>query len=224
MRKVSLIIFVLVVVAELIAVAYSMPLVQTIAKPLIMITLMSYYLFSVSERNYFFMAALMFCWFGDVLLMFQGDEIYFIGGLVAFLTGHVLYVFSYRQMRDPEGVERLLNTQKIRFSFPIILAGTGLVVVLLPHLGDLKIPVMIYALVLTIMVLQALFRFGFTSKRSFSLIFIGAVFFMISDSLLAINKFLQPLPLASLLIMTTYMSAQFLIVEGAIDHSPKRIN
>jgi uncharacterized membrane protein YhhN len=224
MRKVSLIIFVLVVVAELIAVTYSMPLVQTIAKPLIMITLMSYYLFSVSERNYFFMTALMFCWFGDVLLMFQGDEIYFIGGLVAFLTGHVLYVFSYRQMRDPEGVERLLNTQKIRFSFPIILAGTGLVVVLLPHLGDLKIPVMIYALVLTIMVLQALFRFGFTSKRSFALIFIGAVFFMISDSLLAINKFLQPLPLASLLIMTTYMSAQFLIVEGAIDHSPKRIN
>ena len=186
-----------------------------------MITLMSYYLFSVSERNYFFLIAMAFCWLGDVLLMFQGDERFFIGGLVAFLSGHVLYVFSYRQMREPEGLG-LLGPQKIRFSFPIILAGTGLVVVLLPHLGELKIPVMIYALVLTIMVLQALFRFGFTSKRSFTLIFVGALFFMISDSALAINKFMHPLPMASLLIMSTYMTAQFLIVEGAIAHAKNK--
>jgi uncharacterized membrane protein YhhN len=222
MKKISLILFVLVVAAELIAVTFDILVVQTIAKPLIMITLMVYYISGVSERNYFFIAALVFCWLGDVLLMFQGDEIFFIAGLVAFLSGHVLYVFSYRQLRDPEGVEGLLSTQKIRYSFPIILAGTGLVVVLLPHLGELKIPVMIYALVLTIMVLQALFRFGFTSKRSFALIFVGAIFFMISDSALAINKFMHPLPMASLLIMSTYMSAQFLIVEGAIAHSAKK--
>jgi uncharacterized membrane protein YhhN len=218
MKKTSLILFVLVVAAELIGVSFNMPLVQTIAKPLIMITLMVHYISGVSERNYFFIVALVFCWLGDVLLMFQGDEIFFIAGLIAFLSGHVLYIFSYKQMRYAEGIDGLLNTQKIRYSFPIILAGTGLVVVLLPHLGELKIPVMIYALVLTIMVLQALFRFGFTSKRSFVLIFVGAIFFMISDSFLAINKFMQPLPMASLLIMATYIAAQFLIVEGAIDH------
>jgi uncharacterized membrane protein YhhN len=77
---------------------------------------------------------------------------------------------------------------------------------------------MIYALVLTIMVLQALFRFGFTSKRSFTLVFIGALFFMISDSFLAVNKFLEPLPFASLSIMFTYITAQYLIVEGTIAH------
>ncbi len=147
---------------------------------------------------------------------------FFIYGLVAFLSGHVLYVFSYKQMRDPESVGGLLSTQKIRFSFPIILAGTGLVVVLLPHLGELKIPVMIYALVITIMVLQALFRFGFTSKKSFLLIFVGALFFMISDSALAINKFMNPLPMASLLIMVTYITAQYLIVEGAIAHAIRK--
>jgi len=221
MKKIALILFALVAVAELIAVTFNIPLVQTIAKPLIMITLMSYYFFNVSERNNFFMAAMAFCWLGDVLLMFQGDEMFFIGGLVAFLTGHVLYVFSYRQMREPEGLG-LLGPQKIRFSFPIILAGTGLVVVLLPHLGGLKIPVMIYALVLTVMVLQALFRFGFTSKRSFVLIFVGALFFMISDSALAINKFMHALPMASLLIMATYITAQYLIVEGAIAHATEK--
>jgi uncharacterized membrane protein YhhN len=221
MKKTARILFLLVAAAELIAVTVNMSLVHTMAKPLIMITLMGYYLLSVTERNYFFVAALVFCWLGDVLLMFQGDEMYFIGGLVAFLSGHVLYVFSYRQMREPEGLG-LLGPQKIRFSFPIILAGTGLVVVLLPHLDELKIPVMIYALVLTIMVLQALFRFGFTSKRSFSLIFTGALFFMISDSALAINKFMQPLPMASLLIMSTYITAQYLIVGGAVAHSTKK--
>ena len=222
MKKIALILFFLVAVAELIAVTFNIALIQTIAKPLIMITLMSYYLLSVSERNNFFVVALVFCWIGDVLLMFQGDEMFFIYGLVAFLSGHVLYVFSYKQMRDPESVHGLLSTQKFRFSFPIILAGTGLVVVLLPHLGELKIPVMIYALVITIMVLQALFRFGFTSKRSFTLIFVGALFFMISDSALAINKFMKPLPMASLLIMVTYMTAQYLIVEGAIAHGARK--
>jgi uncharacterized membrane protein YhhN len=221
MKKLSLILFAFVAVAELIAVTFDMSLIQTIAKPLIMITLMSYYLFSGAERNNFFVAALAFCWLGDVLLMFQTEEMFFIYGLVAFLSGHVLYLFSYRQMRTPNGVDGLLNTQKIRFSFPIILAGTGLVVVLLPHLGELKIPVMIYALGLTIMVLQALFRFGFTSKRSFTLIFVGAVFFMASDSALAINKFMKPFPMASLLIMVTYMAAQYLLVEGAIAHAKK---
>lgn len=217
----SLIFFILIAASELISVSFNMPALQNVAKPFIMITLMVYYIFSVSARNIFFMAALACCWVGDVLLMFQQDELFFIGGLVAFLLGHILYVICFRQMRFKNETGGLLNTQKIRFAFPIILAGTGLVTILFPHLGDLKIPVTVYAVVLTIMVLQALLRFGFTSKRSFTLIFVGALFFMISDSLLAINKFMQPLPLASLGIMATYMVAQFLIVEGAVAHSSK---
>jgi uncharacterized membrane protein YhhN len=96
--------------------------------------------------------------------------------------------------------------------------GTGLVTILYPVLGDLKIPVMVYALVLTVMVLQSIFRYGFTSSASFWNVCIGALFFLASDSLLAINKFLQPLPSASLLIMVTYMVAQYSITVGAISH------
>ena len=221
MKKTSLLFFVLIAAGELISVSFDMAAVQNIAKPLIMISLMVYYLGSVSARNYFFTAALVFCWLGDVLLMFQQNELFFIGGLVAFLLGHILYVICFRQMRFNNQAGGLLNTQKIRFAFPIILAGTGLVTILFSHLGALKIPVMVYALALTIMVLQALFRFGFTTKKSFVLIFVGALFFMVSDSLLAINKFMQPVPMASLDIMATYMVAQFLIVEGAVAHSSK---
>jgi uncharacterized membrane protein YhhN len=62
----------------------------------------------------------------------------------------------------------------------------------------MKIPVLIYAAVLTGMVLVALFRFGKTSSSSFALVFGGAILFMISDSLIAINKFLEPLPMAGI--------------------------
>ena len=218
MKKVWILLFGLVSIAELGSVTFNYSIGHSIAKPLIMPLLMGYFISATSTRPRYFLGALIFCWLGDVLLMFQGTELFFILGLVAFLIGHLCYMISYRMLRfrHPEG--GLLNTQKISYSLPFLLAGTGLVTILIPHLGDLKIPVMIYALVLTLMVLQALFRYGHTSGKSFGLILTGAIFFMASDSMLAINKFMQPLPFASLLIMTTYIIAQYFIVEGAIKH------
>jgi uncharacterized membrane protein YhhN len=218
MKKTSLVFFLIISVSELISVAFDFQWVHTVSKPLLIPALIGYYLSSVATRNYYFLGALIFCWAGDVLLMFQGAEIFFMLGLVAFLIGHLFYMISYRMLRNATPEVGLLPTQKMRYALPIVLAGTGLVTILLPHLGGLKFPVMIYALVLTLMVLQALFRYGFTSRKSFALVFVGAIFFMMSDSVLAINKFMHSLPLASLAIMFTYLSAQYLIVEGAIAH------
>lgn len=216
MKKIWLFLFVLVSITELVSVTIGFPKVHTITKPLILPMLIAYLMAATELRNRYFFGAMVFCWAGDVLLMFSGEK-FFIFGLVAFLTGHLLYVVSYRQMKNSYG-DGFLSTQKLRFSFPIILAGTGLVVVLFPYLGGMKIPVMIYALVITVMALQALFRYGFTEKKSFYLVFVGALFFMLSDSLLAINKFMNPLPVASLLVMSTYILAQYLIAEGYIAH------
>ena len=74
---------------------------------------------------------------------------------------------------------RIGEHQKIRFSFPIILAGTGLIVVLYPSLGSLKIPVVTYALVLIVMVLNSVFRYGRTSSVSFGSVFLGSIFFYV---------------------------------------------
>jgi uncharacterized membrane protein YhhN len=220
MKKVTLYAVALVFAAELSVVTLNLPTLNFVVKPLIMISLAAYYLASTQQRSTLFLVAIFFCWLGDVLLLFK-PELFFIAGLAAFLTGHVLYILCYQQMRLNESKNLLLGPQKVRFSLPIVLVGTGLVVVLYPVLGDLKIPVMIYALVITVMALQALFRFGYTSNKSFILIFIGAILFMISDSLLAINKFLVPIQFASLFIMTTYMVAQYLIVEGVLAHNQK---
>jgi len=221
MKKVTLYFVALVFLLEMITITFNLSTLNFIVKPLIMISLAVYYLANTQQRSILFLVAMLFCWAGDVLLLFQ-SELFFIAGLVAFLTGHVLYILCYQEMRFNESKNALLGTQKVRFALPIVLAGTGLVVVLYPVLGDLKIPVMIYALVITIMTMQALFRFGYTTNKSFALVFIGAILFMISDSLLAINKFLMPLQFASLSIMATYMIAQYLIVEGVIAHTNQK--
>jgi len=220
MKKYLLYFFILVSIAELISVFYHITELTLIAKPLIMIALAGYYVVSTPNRSSLFLVALAFCWLGDVFLMFDyKHELFFMAGLGSFLTGHVLYILCYQRLRFNEATNPLLGPQKIRFSLPILLAGTGLVVVLYPTLGGLRIPVMLYALVITVMALQALFRFGYTTTKSFALIFCGAICFMISDSLLAINKFLQPVPMASLCIMATYILAQYLIVENVLTHN-----
>ena len=203
---------------EILALAFEWHRVHEIAKPLILILLLAYYLVSVSRRSKLFIIALIFCWAGDVFLLFPS---FFIGGLLSFLIGHVLYILAYRQHQYPDTSESLMPTQKVRFSFPIVLAGTGLIVILFPSLGELKIPVIIYAIVLMVMVMTSLFRYGRTTSGSFWMVFIGAALFMTSDSLLAINKFYAPFRFSGIFIMFPYIIAQYLIVAGILMHNSK---
>lgn len=221
-RDLPVLIFAVGASAELGTAIFDYPGHSLIFKPLIMIGLMAYYYVLSPARSGLFLVALFFCWLGDVLLIFQSkDSLFFISGLASFLTGHIVYIFCYRQLQTISSSKELLGSQKVRFAFPIILAGTGLVTILYPLLGELRIPVMIYALVITLMALTALFRYGRTNSKSFFLIFIGAVLFMVSDSLLAINKFHHAFSAAGALVMLTYSVAQFLIVEGALAHEKK---
>ncbi|MFZ1809106.1 MAG: lysoplasmalogenase, partial [Cyclobacteriaceae bacterium] len=136
----------------------------------------------------------------------------------AFLIAHICYVMAYHQHIEKKEGAGLHGIQKFRFSLPIVLAGTGLITILYAHLGALKIPVTIYAIVIMVMTLQALFRYGYTNAVSFWFVFVGAILFMISDSMIAVNKFLSSFELAGLVIMATYILAQFLIVKGLLLH------
>ena len=83
-------------------------------------------------------------------------------------------------------------------------------------LGEMLIPVLIYMLVILTMAITAFWRNNSVGKWSYALVFFGALFFMMSDSLLAINKFHTALPLSNVSIMLTYALAQFLIVFGIL--------
>jgi uncharacterized membrane protein YhhN len=215
-----LILFFISAVLEITAQILNSPGLHWVAKPLLLILLTAYYQQSTPSINRVFFLALIFCWLGDVLLMFeQYNEFYFMTGLGSFLMAHMFLIFSYRQLSSVQ--DAFEGTQRVRLSFPIILAGSGLTVILYSRLGDLRIPVLVYALVLTLMVVQAIFRLGRTNANSFWLVFFGAVFFMLSDSLLAINKFYQPISLAGLWVMITYIAAIYLIVSGVLAHDEK---
>jgi uncharacterized membrane protein YhhN len=68
------------------------------------------------------------------------------------------------------------------------------------------------------MAIAAVMRKGRTVDKSFIMVYSGALLFIMSDAMIAINKFLNPLVQARLLIMSTYIAAQLLIVKGILVH------
>lgn len=220
MRVGILIVFVLVVILTLYSIVADNTGMYMLTKPLIMATLGMYYLISLRGQKIssVVLMAISFSLVGDVLLMFSH---LFLFGLLAFLVAHVAYIFVYRKHRNSSTADPLQGVYTTRLAFPVVLAGMGLLVVLFPKLGELKLPVTLYAFVLTFMVLNALFRFGRTSTSSFWLVLSGAILFMISDGILAFNKFHTEISSADLMIMSTYIVGQFLIIEGLIRHQSK---
>jgi len=64
--------------------------------------------------------------------------------------------------------------------------------------------------------MMALNRKDRVNSRSYLLVFIGSVIFVLSDSMIALDKFYRDIPLAGFLIMLTYISAQYLIMRGLL--------
>jgi uncharacterized membrane protein YhhN len=122
---------------------------------------------------------------------------------------------------EPKEVQGFLQRYKYA-AIPFILAGGALFYIVQPQVPSmvLKIAILIYASALVTMVLAALNRGGRVPQNSFVMVLVGAIMFLISDAVIAINQFLyiQPtgkaLPYADLIIMGLYIPAQFLIVEG----------
>lgn len=219
-RRTFLILFIVNALVHVIGQAGHVQILIDVTKPLILPFLSGYYVASSSfPRSFILLTALFACWIGDIALMFTGySEVWFMTGLGAFLVGHIYFIITYRQFRTESIEAGLLPTQKIRFSLPVVLAGTGLIVVLYPGLGGLKVPVVIYATAIIVMVMNAIFRFGRTPSMSFWLVLFGALMFMVSDSILAINKFMGGIKMSGVLVMTTYITAQYLIIEGLLKH------
>jgi alkylglycerol monooxygenase len=152
------------------------------------------------------LTALSFCLLGDALLMFDG---LFVFGLAAFLVGHLCYIALFRG-DAPWFASRNALTATLA-------CGVGMFVFLWPHLPKmLLLPVAAYVLAIALMVAQAIGRAAFLRDRASRFVAIGAVFFMLSDTLLAINKFVAPLPVSALLVLGTYYIAQILIVLYAL--------
>lgn len=152
------------------------------------------------------LAALLFSLGGDVFLMLPGD--YFIPGLASFLVAHLCYIALFRQ-----GVPWFASRRGLA---AVLAFGLGMYAVLWPHLPNavLAAAVGAYVGVISLMASQAVGRARHLGTANARGVALGACVFLASDSLIAIHKFLAPIPLESLWILVTYYSAQFLIVHG----------
>jgi uncharacterized membrane protein YhhN len=92
-----------------------------------------------------------------------------------------------------------------------------LVLYLYQDLKEMKLPVILYAIVILLMLSGAINRIDKVNKKSFLLVLAGAILFVVSDSAIAINKFSIKFEYSGIVIMSTYIVAQYLIITGYID-------
>jgi uncharacterized membrane protein YhhN len=144
---------------------------------------------------------LLFSLAGDILLMVPGD--YFVAGLVAFLVAHLWYIAAFT--RDG-GFSHGWTT-----AVPLGATGAAVLVLLWPGLGALRIPVIVYVLVIVAMAWQALERWRLRAHAGAALAAMGALFFMASDASLGYGRFRSPLPGSRALVLLTYYMAQWCI-------------
>ena len=160
-----------------------------------------------SRFNALLLAALVFSLVGDVFLMLPGN--YFIPGLASFLVAHLFYIALFRQGQVWFPSKRALAA--------VLAVGATMYAIVWGGLGDpvLKIAVAAYVSVISLMAAQAIGRATVLGDAASRWVALGACIFMVSDSLIAINKFVTPVALSSLWILATYYCAQLLIVHNA---------
>lgn len=201
---------------DIAAVYFKIEPLRYISKPLLMPLLIVFFIFNtrpfISPLKKWIVLALVFSWAGDVLLMFESmNTNIFIFGLVAFLIAHIFYILFY------ESVIRRENLKKNYWWFiPVLIYYVSIIYILSPYLGDMKLPVRIYAIVISYMLIQALQTAMIKDQDAAKLMIAGSVLFIISDSLLAVNKFHGSFEYAGIAIMLTYGIAQLLITLGAV--------
>jgi uncharacterized membrane protein YhhN len=187
-------------------------------KPLIMIWMALYFLRFKSKQEITVpvLAAFFFSWVGDIFLMFSDQgEYFFYAGVGGFFLAQLSYIYVFAKFSE-NGARGYLERNLI-IGFLFVGYAAGIVYLLYPGLDGLMKPViMVYALSLIGMSMAALNRNGRVNRSSFLLVFTGSLLFVLSDSMIALDRFYAEIPLGGLWIMLTYISAQYLIMRGLI--------
>ncbi|MGB6065996.1 MAG: lysoplasmalogenase [Desulfomonilaceae bacterium] len=142
---------------------------------------------------------------GDVCLALKGDRA-FKAGLISFLLGHIMYVVAFLGLTRPSDWLTLGLVLIVLFSL-------GAFLWLRPHLGAMIVPVVMYIIVITIMLVAAWVAFlnpEMNWRGSWS-IFLGALCFYVSDLFVARDRFVKSQFVNPLLGLPLYYGGQFLI-------------
>ncbi|MGD9319946.1 MAG: lysoplasmalogenase [Desulfobacteraceae bacterium] len=157
--------------------------------------------------RYFFLLlmGLIFCLIGDVCLALPQQKMFLLG-LVSFLIGHIFYVFGFFSVTHT-------STWTWVGSLVVLLVSGMVYWWLRPHLGEMKIPVVIYIIVISIMISGACSLLGHRhlAQSGRVMAFVGAVSFYFSDVFVARDRFLKQEFLNRLVGLPMYYAGQFLL-------------
>ncbi len=220
MKKNILFIIILFYIIYLSTVWFKMVDLNYYLKPLLIPGLVFY----AATRSHFsgkttLIQALVMSTLGDILLLFSDlNELFFISGLVSFLIAHIIYIrLFFRKLNSGFSYTWVFSSLVFLGIYLFYFLST-----MWDNLKTMKIPVTIYALVISAMLFIVIQLIATRSLRKGEYVLIGALLFVASDSLLAWNMFYQEITQGSFWVMSTYLLAQFFIVYGWVNSMKKR--
>ncbi|WP_428742456.1 lysoplasmalogenase [Tenacibaculum sp.] len=203
------IVFLLIAIADVYAVITQSKTIEMIFKPLLMTTLAIVYLVSVKKPSFWLLSALFFSFWGDVFLLDKAN--FFVFGLASFLVAHVVYIKITTDMLFKD-----LTVKMITSAIPFVLLFVGLLGLIYDNLGDMLLPVIVYGITISTFGTAALLNYRQQKTTANSWLLLGAVLFIASDSLIALNNFYTPKRLFDIAIIVLYVVSQYLIVKAII--------
>lgn len=203
---------------EALALQKDLPRLETVAKPAVMIALFLWLWTSVglSGALLWFGLGVLFSLAGDVLLMISLDR-FFLAGLVAFLFAHAAYIIG---LNTPIPA---LSAWSLLLAVIIGINGVRVMRRILAPLATqgqsrLRIPLLMYGMVISIMLLSAMMKLTDTSWNALAalLVGLGAFLFYMSDVILAWMKFVAPVQHGRIYNMLSYHLGQIALIAGVV--------
>ena len=181
-----------------------------IFKPLTMLLIISLLLFNWNgqeQYSFWILFGLSFSLAGDIFLMLSRK--YFKYGLFAFLIAHIFYIYAFT-----------MNVYQYNYLIlsSILIYAVLMFLYLKNDLGSNILPVVFYIIMISFMLWTAVSRYLFQSDLQNLFVMVGGIIFVISDSVLAVNKFKKHLKFSEETILFSYYTAQVLFVFSAITH------
>ncbi len=212
METLSLIIFFLVTGVHLYASWKKDRSLRNKTKPFILLSLLAYYCFGADTVSLTVVAALLFSWLGDVLLIGKGVKWFTVGG-ISFMISHFFFILSYAQ-------QTVLSQIPIWLILLLAAVFTTSTVIIFSHLRPhlpkaLFYPMFLYLMINGAMNCFAWFRSLTLNAQAGLITAVGALLFYISDCSLFFVRFKKDSRLKThFLVMLTYSIGEFLIVAG----------
>ncbi|ATB31956.1 lysoplasmalogenase [Melittangium boletus] len=191
----------------------------SVSKSLLVPTLAGYFALSarghvLNIRRGALYGALLFCWIGDVALLFND---FFLYGMAAFAIAHLCFIAAYSKGLQ---LDAALKGRILIFAMPVVTYGYMIYMTLYLNLPSgqesMALPLAGYMLVLLSNGMTCLLRALQVKLASSPYILLGVVLFIQSDSLIAMTRFVDALAFENFAIMLTYIIGLFLMVRGCL--------